>query len=93
VEGAIRARGDCLRSAHSIAQNPLRRDTNNPETVVLDELKAVLIPMWPVRHIVNDPFHFDHQPLVKAAEIDDVGPDRVLAPEFEPPRALAQFLP
>ena len=93
MEGALRPRNDCVGSANRIRKDTLGRDPDHPEPVIFDELKTALIVFRLLPHIVNDAFDLDHQPVLQAAEIDDVRTNGVLTPEFDAAGAESELLP
>ena len=93
VEGALRPRNNCVGSANCIRKDALGRDPDHPEPVILDKLKSALVVFRLPTHVVDNAFDFDHQFVLQAAEIDDVGANRMLATPFEAARTLAELLP
>jgi hypothetical protein len=71
----------------------LRRNPQHPEPVFFQEFRPFVVAPRPIGHVVRDPVYFDDQSLGETAEVDDVGTNRMLAPELQTLRPHSQLLP
>ena len=92
VEGGLRRRDDRGNHRIHVSRHVNRRHPQHAEPVLPYESNSHLV-MSGALTIMRRAIHFDDKPRTQAAEVDHIGPNRMLLAKLQPKRLSAKLLP